>query len=125
MLIVYRAGRQNVSADALSRHPHGPAPRQGIAQDETQVVAVHTEADIAMSELLQQSPVARKKEQEYNYGVEQQKDQRLKNIMDFLQSDTIPEDPHGARMLAAQEYHLPCWMVFCITLMLVMAIKTG
>ena len=55
-----------------------------------------TEADIAMSELLQQSPVAHEKEQEYNYGVEQQKDQRLKEIMDFLQSDAIPEDPHRA-----------------------------
>ena len=61
-----------------------------------QVAAFHTEANIAMSELLQQSPVAREKEQEYNYGVEQQKDQRLKEIMDLLQSDAIPEDPHRA-----------------------------
>ena len=93
MHIVYRAGQENASADALSRHPHEPAPRQGIAQDETQVTAVHTEAETPMSELLQQSPVAHEKKQEYNYGVEQLKDQRLKEIMDYLQCDAIPEDP--------------------------------
>ena len=82
---------------------HEPAPQQGIAQDETQVAAVHKETDIAMSKLLQQSPVAREKKQGYNYGVEQLKDQRLKEIMDYLQSDAIPEDSHKARMLVAQE----------------------
>ena len=82
-----------------------------------QVAAVHTEADIAMSELLQQS----EKEQEYNYGVEQLKDQRLKEIMDYLQSDANPEDSHRARMY----HYLPCWMVYYTTLMLVMAIERG
>lgn len=92
MHVVYRAGRENAIADALSRHPHEPAPWQSIAQDETQVAAVHTEAETAMSELLQQSPVACEKEQGYNYGVEQLKDQGLKEIMDYLQSGAIPED---------------------------------
>ena len=35
--IRYRAGRENVNADALSRSPRLPAPNVGIAQDEVQV----------------------------------------------------------------------------------------
>ena len=35
--IQYRAGRENVNADALSRSPRLPAPNVGIAQDEVQV----------------------------------------------------------------------------------------
>lgn len=35
--IVYRAGRENRSADTLSRSPILPAPRIGLAEDEVQV----------------------------------------------------------------------------------------
>ena len=59
--IIYRAGRENKSADALSRSPASPAPSHGIAQDETQVSALTTTAsDTATSQdisaLLQSSP---------------------------------------------------------------------
>ena len=35
--IIYRAGRENKSADTLSRSPVSPAPSHGIGQDEAQV----------------------------------------------------------------------------------------
>ena len=38
--IVYRPGRENANADALSRHPLLPAPAVGIAEDEVQVSIV-------------------------------------------------------------------------------------
>ena len=38
--IVYRAGRENVGADALSRSPHAPAPYKGIGEEEMQVAVV-------------------------------------------------------------------------------------
>ena len=124
MHIVYHAGRENVSADALSRHPHEPAPQQGIVQDETQVAAVHTEADTAMSELLQQSPVAREKEQEYSYGVEQLKDQRLKEII-WTTSKVMQSQRTliGLGCLRPKNHRLLCWMVFYTMLILVMAIE--
>ena len=46
--IVYRAGRENASADALSRSPYNPPPSQGIAQSETQVAAVTADQDIPL-----------------------------------------------------------------------------
>ena len=37
MKILYRAGKENSNADALSRSPCLPAPAVGIAEDEVQV----------------------------------------------------------------------------------------
>ena len=74
MCIMYRTGRKNASADALSRHPQEPAPMHGIAQDETPVAAVNAETDV--SELLQENPVTPREEQLEHYGAEQQIDPR-------------------------------------------------
>ena len=44
--IVYRAGKENLNADALSRCPQLPAPAVGLAQDEVQISALNsTEGD--------------------------------------------------------------------------------
>ena len=99
--IVYRSGRENASADALSRCPQGPAPLRGIAQDETQVAVVNSGTDI--SDLLQEGPASLEGEQQAHYGAEQQKDPSLKEIIDFLQDGTLPEDSSRARKLSAQE----------------------
>ena len=44
--IIYRAGRENKSADALSRSPVSPAPSHGIGQDEAQVAALTTTTSV-------------------------------------------------------------------------------
>ena len=54
IVIQYHAGRENVSVDALSRSPREPAPKEGITQGETQVVAIMTGDDIAV--LLEAEP---------------------------------------------------------------------
>ena len=38
--IIYRSGKANTNADALSRNPYAPAPPEGIAENEIQVAAV-------------------------------------------------------------------------------------
>ena len=43
--IVYRPGRENTHADALSRHPLLPAPSVGLAEDEVQVARVFTHVE--------------------------------------------------------------------------------
>ena len=42
--IKYRPGRQNLSADALSRSPEAPSPSRGVGQDESRVATVTTNA---------------------------------------------------------------------------------
>ena len=41
--IVYRAGKLNSVADALSRSPHDGAPAEGVAEQEQQVLSVRTD----------------------------------------------------------------------------------
>ena len=98
---MYRAGRENASADALSRHPQEPAPLQGIAQDETQVAAVSSATDIAT--LLQEDLVPVREGQAEHYGAEQQKDRNLKEMIDFLQDSVLPDNFSRAKKLTAQE----------------------
>ncbi len=39
--IIYRAGKDNALADALSRNPQGPPPEDGIAEGESQVAVIN------------------------------------------------------------------------------------
>ncbi len=62
--IIYRAGKDNALADALSRNPQGPPPEDGIAEGESQVAVIDedgiAEGDSPVSkqlfELLQLTP---------------------------------------------------------------------
>ena len=49
--IVYRAGKLNSTADALSCGPHGDAPTEGIAEEEVQVPIVHLQEESSQSEV--------------------------------------------------------------------------
>ena len=58
MKIVYRPGREDSNADALSRHPQLPAPIVGIAEDKVQVVPITVEewkSEVAPSLLEQEA----------------------------------------------------------------------
>ena len=102
--IVYRSGRENASANTLSRCPQEPAPLCGVAQDETQVAVVSTkDADTDISDLLQANPVPLGEERREHYGAEQRKDPGLKEMIDFLQDGALPGDPQRAKKVSAQE----------------------
>ena len=96
-MIQYRAGKENVSADALSRSPRDPAPKEGIAQGETQVAAVTIGGDIAA--LLEAEPAPPQIQD--HYGTEQLKDPRLQEMIEFLEKGT--SDDNRAKKIDAQE----------------------
>lgn len=98
--IVYRAGHENLSANALLRSPYTPAPLQGIAQDEVQVSSVAANEDLPA--LLQTNPLTGHKSGD-DYSAEQLKDPDLRKMVDYLKDGKLPENPDDARRLVAQE----------------------
>ena len=112
--IVYRAGRENAGADALSRSPVSLPPSHGPGQDKVQVFPTTTtvpedsattpEPSPDISSLLQLSPVQEPAQTPVsrNYGSEQMKDPDLKDIFLCLQQNQVPSDPDKARKLVAK-----------------------
>ena len=111
--IVYRAGRENASADALSRSPVFLPPSHGVGQDEVQASAITaiatgapistvtpSDPDLDLSSLLQLAPVA--EDGKSDYSSEQMRDPHLKELMLYLQHDHLPDDPERAKKLVAK-----------------------
>ena len=106
---MYRAGRLNGSADALSRDPHEEAPSEGVAEREVQVASVHSEA-VRGQDASQQVPgeitdlLARPQQLVRNedFAAEQKKDPDVKEIIDFMEREDLPMDDRRARRLALQ-----------------------
>ena len=97
--IVYRAGRENASADALSRSPHGSPPSLGIAEGEVQVSAVASE-DITA--LLNAQPTTSAGERS-DYRSEQHRDPDLKMMFEYIEEEKLPDEPDSAKKLVAKE----------------------
>ena len=90
MKIVYCAGRENASADVLSRSPTTSTLSQCIAEGAVQVAAVSTSEDF--TSLLQAGTVFSIQNQT-DYSVEQLKDPGLKEMMELLGKGKLPENP--------------------------------
>ena len=96
--IVYKAGKENTSADALSRNPHGQVP-QGT---EVEVASVQSE-DLTLSEMLQLDLVLNPFQ--LDFGAEQHKDPELCFMFDLLINGKLPTNEQKAQKLAAQALH--------------------
>ena len=96
--IVYKAGKENGNADALSRCPGGNSPTESTVTD-VQVAAMHSESMDA-SELLQIAPAVGGSVGSFSH--EQLKDPEILELKDFLSRGIVPTDEHRARKLAAE-----------------------
>ena len=96
---MYRSSKTNLSADALSRSPHMPAPIEGIAQTDVQVSVVDT-SDVSIESLLRVEPAPHPLAGANSLPQEQRKDPVLLDIIDFLEKGELPSDEGQARKIA-------------------------
>ena len=100
--IVYRPGKANSNADALSRNPVQVAPDEGIGESEVQVAAISSESvtpTTTISQLLHSSPPVLESQ---SFAVEQQKDKELADMVQYLQSKALPVGIHGSQRVLSQ-----------------------
>ena len=95
ILIVYRSGRENLNADALSRNPQGAAP-EAPQMKEVQVATINSEEE-RIVHLLNKS-VQQPGVQE-DFSAEQQKDKELNDVIQFLTEGSLPDDDKAARKI--------------------------
>ena len=93
--IVYRPGKENARADALSRNPTD-APHHHML--DVQVAGVSSWVSDIYT-LLQDSPG---EVSPCNFNTEQEKDPELRQLRQFLQFGILPEEEMTARAIAAQ-----------------------
>ena len=100
--IIYRAGRDNANADALSRQPYLPAPAVGTADDEVQVLSIEA-SELDISSLIEVDPDSITSV--YNpqeFFQEQKKDDEVLAMIQYLQDKTLPEATTDACRIAVQ-----------------------
>ena len=96
--IIYRPGKENLNADALSRQPYLPAPSEGVAEGEIQVCALLGETDIE-SFLKMDSD----NNTTTDFSQEQKKDTQVSDIFCFLQDGQLPTKEKRAKKVLIQQ----------------------
>ena len=96
--IVYRAGRENSNADALSRAPVTQSTSDIELVTGMQVATVH---GMECEDLLQLDPDY-SPSTDSDLSTQQAADPECRVLLDFLQRGMLPEDPVEARKVAAQ-----------------------
>ncbi len=95
--IVYKAGKDNTNANALSMRPAGLAPLNAEVE-QVQVASIQT-TDLTVRDVLDMCP------ESFNFAQEQRKDSDLSFMFNFLVNKQLPSDEQNARKLAAQALH--------------------
>ena len=99
--IIYRPGKENTKADALSRSPQCPAPVFGEAETEIQVSAITGDTDHTIDEMLRMEPDTTLSNP-HSFAREQRKDEKINQVILFLETEELPSDDKQARKIALQ-----------------------
>ena len=94
--IIYRPGKENVNADALSRNP-----QMDQVKSEPQVSVVRV-SELDVHQLLDLEPESDNRHMLNEFGSEQRKDPEVNKIITFLEKGELPADNNQARKIAAQ-----------------------
>ena len=95
--IVYRAGKDNLHADALSHQPYLSPPDDIVASGDLQVCAINsmqTKGSNTIDALLEVEP-----EEPINvdsFAEEQKQDSNIRKLVNYLEEGTLPEDTRSA-----------------------------
>jgi len=96
--IVYRTGKSNIKADALSRSPHSLTPNEA-SETEVQVAAVMDGNKDDITTLLQADPVDKPTTA---LQEDQRRDPDLLELIRYMEEGILPADQQGARKLVLQ-----------------------
>ena len=119
--IIYRSGKANSNADALSRNPVGEAPKEGVGESEVQVATITSESggatcnnspgegmsgqtavipsDPTISDLLVRRHIGA---DETPFVTEQSKDPTLADMIKYLDTKQLPPNPQQAQRVLFQ-----------------------
>ena len=110
--IVYRRGRENTGADALSRNPQLPGPAEGLAEMDTQVAVVRDSSNTTSPELPERNPEQPTVEElllskpglpmAADFSDQQRMDPQVEEMCKFLQEGDLPDDEKQARKVTSQ-----------------------
>ena len=96
--IIYRAGRENGNADALSCAPTGPPPAEPVVTDSQVMAVTSITVDTVIDDLAKLGPVAVDNDSLAN---EQQKDSDIMEMLLYLTKDQLPDCNETANKILA------------------------
>ena len=100
--IVYRPGKENTNADALSRCPVAAPHVDVVGEHSVQISQLESSNAPTITELLDVDPATLGIPQNIDLACEQMKDSSVNEMIQFLTNGTLPDDPQHSRKIAAQ-----------------------
>jgi len=100
--IVYRPGKDNASADALSRCPVAATHADVVVENSVQIAQLDSSSPSTITELLNADPSASGITQNIDLASEQMKDPTVNEMIQFLTDGTLPNDSQRSKKVAAQ-----------------------